>query len=101
MTPAERLAHWRKYRATRKAVWIVFFSGPLIAMPAAIGLFLLVRSGIPFYLFAFTWMGLCAYYGLRMIYVTCPQCGGRFHVSGGTYNPFSRDCAQCQHPKWE
>lgn len=101
MTPEERAAHWRKYRATRNAVWIVLFGGPFVVMGVSMGLFALVRSSIPFYLLGFAWMGLFAYLGLKMIYVTCPQCEGRFHVAGGTYNPFSPDCAQCQHPKWE
>ncbi len=69
MNSEERAAHWRQYRATRAKVWAVFFSGPFVVMAATIGLYSFVSSAIPFYLFSFAWMGLYAYYGLRMIWV--------------------------------
>lgn len=82
-------------------VWVVFFSGPPVVISLAIALHFLVHSELPFYLLAFCWTGLYAYFGLKMIYLTCPQCGKRFHVLGGFYNPFTRKCAWCDHPKWE
>jgi hypothetical protein len=100
MSQDERVSHWRRYRWFRNAWWMVWLGTLPVAFPIAAGFTLLFRSEIPFLIVSFAWMGLFAYMSLKMAYVTCPQCGRFFHLSGG-YNPFSKGCLHCGHPKWE
>jgi hypothetical protein len=100
MSQDENAIHWRRYRWFRNAWWIVWLGTIPVAFPIAVGLTLLFRSEIAFFIVSFSWMGLFAFVSLKMAYVTCPQCGRFLHVSG-SYNPFSKSCLHCGHPKWK
>jgi hypothetical protein len=94
---------WRDYRKRGilfLMVFLTFFATvPLIGVP----LEYLLKTEIPVYFVAISWMIAFVVTGWRLAYWKCPRCNNWFFAKGllGFYcNPLARRCLHCGLPMW-
>lgn len=93
---------WENYRSINQNFWLFFIVGILLLLVFLTGFFeKFFNDESYFILLLGISLIISSYFGLRLQYWSCPQCGKSFHKKLFYSWMYSAKCLHCGLPKYE